>query len=477
QVVWVQLPGLSEGYYTSFILKAIGQVTGSVIKINGNTVHAKIGQFAHMTICVDLKKPLLSKIKIDGQTQRVEYGSLPNVCFRCGLYGHTIDSCLKDWFSTPMEETSANELVSKTQDLQWRVEKESYGPWMLVERRPQRKARTMVDKVTKNHGNNGEGSRFDVVVRIREGQIWKGLMQRKIWIIRRVRKVNMEVEGQLKDKKTNIKAKGKGVVMSNGPRLAPKVLKPVNNMTASSSKSGLKPFDNGEKIGLKDDANPFFCSTRLDDRVTRYQQKKGCQVGLVMKQCSNPESEIASFKFGERNMDDKNTGQRSTRMEETQHTRPPDMELEISKQPSVEVTMAMKKIVEGIERESGMKDSLDVESMAVEIFGDEEGLNVIDHPRFHNFVKEYKREFSLDLISLFETHVSGQRVDGIIGKLGYQNSFKIEASVFFGGIWLIWNGNVDIEILYLYPQVIHMRFCSKRMNYTFLVLAIYASPQ
>nr|KJB43960.1 hypothetical protein B456_007G226400 [Gossypium raimondii] len=63
QVVWVRLPGLSEGYYTSFILKAIGQVTGSVIKINGNTVHAKIGRFAHMTICVDLKKPLLSKKK------------------------------------------------------------------------------------------------------------------------------------------------------------------------------------------------------------------------------------------------------------------------------------------------------------------------------------------------------------------------------------------------------------------------------
>ncbi|TYG46191.1 hypothetical protein ES288_D11G236400v1 [Gossypium darwinii] len=119
--------------------------------------------------------------------------------------------------------------------------------------------------------------------RIREGKIWRGLMQRKIWIIRRVRKVNMEVEGQLKDKKTNIKAKGKGVVMSNGPRLAPRVLMPVNNMTGSSSESGLKPFDNGEKIGLKDDANPFFGSTRSDDRVPRYQQKKGCQVGLVTK--------------------------------------------------------------------------------------------------------------------------------------------------------------------------------------------------
>ncbi|MBA0590626.1 hypothetical protein Gorai_019322 [Gossypium raimondii] len=238
---------------------------------------------------------------------------------------------------------------------------------MLVERCPQQKARTMVDKVTKNHGNNGGGSRFDVVVENQGGANLEGINAEKDLDNKKGKESEYRSGMAAKNKKTNIKAKGKGVVMSNGPRLAPRVLMPVNNMTGSSSESGLKPFDNGEKIGLKDDANPFFGSTRSDDRVPRYQQKKGCQVGLVTKQCSNPESEIASFKFGERNMDDKNTGQRSTRLEETQRTRPPDIELEISKHPSVEVTMVMKKIFEGIERESGMRDSLDVESMAVEI--------------------------------------------------------------------------------------------------------------
>lgn len=48
------------------------------------------------------------------------------------------------------------------------------------------------------------------------------------------------------------------------------------------------------------------------------------------------------------------------------------------------------------------------------------------HPRFHSFVKEYRRDFALDLFCLMETRLSGNRADDIISKLGYQNSFIIE---------------------------------------------------
>lgn len=64
QVVWVRLPGLSEGYYPSSILKAIGQAIGPVIKLVDNTKNARRGRFARMAICVNLQKHLLSKIKI-----------------------------------------------------------------------------------------------------------------------------------------------------------------------------------------------------------------------------------------------------------------------------------------------------------------------------------------------------------------------------------------------------------------------------
>lgn len=42
---------------------------------------------------VDLKKTLVSKVKINGHFQRVEYESLLNVCFTYGMYCHSADGC------------------------------------------------------------------------------------------------------------------------------------------------------------------------------------------------------------------------------------------------------------------------------------------------------------------------------------------------------------------------------------------------
>lgn len=63
-------------------------------KIDHNTDTRIRGQFAKMAIFVDLNQPLISRIKIDGRIQKVEYESLPVVCFGCGKYGHHRDSCV-----------------------------------------------------------------------------------------------------------------------------------------------------------------------------------------------------------------------------------------------------------------------------------------------------------------------------------------------------------------------------------------------
>ncbi|KAG8496611.1 hypothetical protein CXB51_007869 [Gossypium anomalum] len=54
QVVWVQFPGISEGYYFEFLLNAIGQIIGPVLKIDENIDNAKKGRFARLSICLDL---------------------------------------------------------------------------------------------------------------------------------------------------------------------------------------------------------------------------------------------------------------------------------------------------------------------------------------------------------------------------------------------------------------------------------------
>lgn len=43
---------------------------------------------------MDLRKPLVSKIKISGHIQKIEYESLPVVCFNCGIFGHNTDICM-----------------------------------------------------------------------------------------------------------------------------------------------------------------------------------------------------------------------------------------------------------------------------------------------------------------------------------------------------------------------------------------------
>ncbi|PPD89582.1 hypothetical protein GOBAR_DD13472 [Gossypium barbadense] len=78
QAEWVRLPGLPNGYYSDFLLKAIGLTIGPILKIHENIDSARMGHFARLAICVDLRKPLVSKIKINGRIQRLEYELLPN---------------------------------------------------------------------------------------------------------------------------------------------------------------------------------------------------------------------------------------------------------------------------------------------------------------------------------------------------------------------------------------------------------------
>lgn len=67
-----------------------------IVKLDIHTDYARRGCFTRLAVCVDLRKPLVSKVRINGRLQRVEYEALPNICFRCGLYGLAKEACLSD---------------------------------------------------------------------------------------------------------------------------------------------------------------------------------------------------------------------------------------------------------------------------------------------------------------------------------------------------------------------------------------------
>ncbi|KAK5775030.1 hypothetical protein PVK06_042897 [Gossypium arboreum] len=67
----------------------------NVVRVDDNTKNGYQGRFARMTISVDLRRPLILKLRVEGNIQRVEYENLPKVCYECGCFGHMKDMCPK----------------------------------------------------------------------------------------------------------------------------------------------------------------------------------------------------------------------------------------------------------------------------------------------------------------------------------------------------------------------------------------------
>ncbi|MBA0824104.1 hypothetical protein Goarm_020788 [Gossypium armourianum] len=67
------------------------------------------------------------KLELMGECNELSINLYPNVCFRCGLYGHSFDSCPKNRPSPPMNDIAHSSLILEIHDLQRRVEDQNYG--------------------------------------------------------------------------------------------------------------------------------------------------------------------------------------------------------------------------------------------------------------------------------------------------------------------------------------------------------------
>ncbi|MBA0715767.1 hypothetical protein Golax_014653 [Gossypium laxum] len=58
---------------------------------------------------------------------------------------------------------------------------------------------------------------------------------------------------------------------------------------------------------------------------------------------------------------------------------------------------------------------------------------------------------------LSEIRINRCKADSVIAKLGFENSFRVEAMGFTKGIWLLWNDDIIVDILKVHTLFIHMR--------------------
>ncbi|KAL4367934.1 hypothetical protein GQ457_05G017930 [Hibiscus cannabinus] len=142
-VVWARLSGLPYRYYTKSMFRFIANAIGKIIKIDYNTKEGKRGRFARIVVVIDLNKPLVPSLVIDGKRQIIVYEGLPMICYSCGKFGHTMETCKRG-----VDVTSNGKHVV-TSDEASVVPKEHFGPWMKAPGRKTRKSSKEVTSLNK----------------------------------------------------------------------------------------------------------------------------------------------------------------------------------------------------------------------------------------------------------------------------------------------------------------------------------------
>ncbi|MBA0810241.1 hypothetical protein Gohar_002249 [Gossypium harknessii] len=149
-MVWVRLPGLSGYLYKRYILEEIESLIGKVTKLDFETDKGSRGKFARMPVYINLEKPSVSQILVNGVVQRVVFESLPSVCFSCGRFGHLQNLCSGFDAANDTKMGTNVMAVASLEKNNVAEPTKAFGPWMFVEQKYRRNPRTRqnLDKET-----------------------------------------------------------------------------------------------------------------------------------------------------------------------------------------------------------------------------------------------------------------------------------------------------------------------------------------
>ncbi|CAN1272549.1 hypothetical protein LINPERPRIM_LOCUS14613 [Linum perenne] len=111
-------------------VERIGNHIGRTIRLDLATAEGARARYARVCVEIDLTKPLLGKYMVDDRTLYIEYESLDNICFSCGLYGHKDGECPLKASSTMVPPSTSVPVVPEP-----KVDEGDSGSWMTVTRR------------------------------------------------------------------------------------------------------------------------------------------------------------------------------------------------------------------------------------------------------------------------------------------------------------------------------------------------------
>ncbi|CAL1360985.1 unnamed protein product [Linum trigynum] len=152
-VVWIQFPAFPVHFYHMEILFTIGNMIGRAIKLDFHTQHQQRAKFARIAVELDLSKPLITRIRLDGKWQYIEYENLPTCCFECGKIGDTSLTCPLTMMKAQQSQSEPSQRSPENWEETPSEDKAGFGPWMQVTRRTRRNNR----KAEKGNSNVNQG--------------------------------------------------------------------------------------------------------------------------------------------------------------------------------------------------------------------------------------------------------------------------------------------------------------------------------
>ncbi|KAK9232243.1 hypothetical protein WN943_022488 [Citrus x changshan-huyou] len=390
-VAWIRLPGMPLHYYHKRVLRILGEVVGRVTRIDYNTEAAKRGKFARVAVEICLNKPLVSQFQLNGKIQRIEYQGLPTICFECGKYGHTIDTCQSkqelprgqgcDGVYQPKGEATEVTVDPATVD---NPKNSLFGPWMIVAKKGRpRKAKEGTIQGDYNRAQNGNiqsGSRFSLLNS----------------------EDNMDNEREINEMITSNHTLEISLDLQDENQNSNQSMQPNHRYSLR------KHIQRSNHGNIAHPPSPSLVQLRpRPPHANHADQNK-----LLSPAMHNINPTLASI---QNHGDEDSEGSTYVTRGGTDESRD-DSESGGS-----------------LEEETDMELELQAHTLRALA------------PEFRRTFKALIQKYNPSMVALFEPRISGKKTDKFIIRSGFERSHRIEAEGFSGGIWLMWKDYVKVE--------------------------------
>lgn len=325
--VWVRILGAPVRFFKDKVLKLIGKILGTVIKVDKLTLAQARGKFARICVEIDLQTPLQPFVEIEGVAYGVVYEGISLICFNCGCYGHAKANCphlstsnVEPHSANPnsarpqtmsnIELTNASSTADTSASLDTNLpntdmeiveqtemtKSNSHGPWMLMSYK-NRKANPT--KIPANSAPAQSGSRFALLETFVESEdgaltevqptVVESLTNKKIQeppIVSIWKKVQKKIDKNIPDTSKHAATSRKGARNAKSTTSQKKTLtditngKPVPRQYAPKFNMGntSKQSSGKDTVNLKMEATPIVShtlslgKTQLPDSSTTVQE-------------------------------------------------------------------------------------------------------------------------------------------------------------------------------------------------------------